>query len=722
MTPDDLARVQSAYVAAVKLPLPDREALLSEIFPREPELRHEVREFLQYSDAADGFLDEPLINRFVPEDDGDRRPRRVGPYELIRELGHGGDASVHLGRRADDLFEKQVAVKILNRLSLGRDSFRRFQSEIQILASLDNPFIVHLLDAGTTSDAVAYIVTEFVDGQQIDAYCKGLALPAVVQLLLKVCEGVSASHQRLVVHRDLKPSNILVTPAGIPKLVDFGIAIPLNRQERLTRTGFDRMTERYASPEQLSGSRDVSTLTDVYSLGAVFRELIPKPPRDLAAILAKASSIEPRDRYRSVEQLREDLERFLDGQPVVARGQSVPYRALSFCRRHWFAVSAVGLGTVALAGLSIFSTVEALHAKRESQQVKALLLKGFSDARPDGWAGLRQLQAVETTRLRYLDPIPADLQNDLDLQTQRFVSLRTLGSVQGLPSSLNLGNTAEAFQDLQKAAMAGELILRRFPDSHAVRDVALTHVELGTVLLEMGRRADAESQFLRADALVTSEPKGLPYREGLEVVAQHSRILVLRGQPEAALALRRDVVRFRRVLFLKDSRSMAWEYAGGLCSYGELLREMGRFDESVNAYGEALPIIEQSASEMPQGLEMRWHLARENEEFATALLQSGRLSQARAHMDHAVQLYRDIRSREPDAMSNQRALAVCLAKLSAALAQQGDRREALALLSESLAISKETARHDPASERAQSEVQRIAAQKTNFVNGTHPSN
>jgi tetratricopeptide (TPR) repeat protein/tRNA A-37 threonylcarbamoyl transferase component Bud32 len=722
MTPDDLARVQSAHTAALQVPPPDRAALLNELFPREPALRQEVLDLLRYSDAADGFLRTPFIDRFLPADDGDLRPRRAGPYELIRELGHGGEASVYLGRRADDLFEKQVAVKILNRLSLGRDSFRRFQSEIQILASLDNPYIVHLLDAGTTSDAVAYIVTEFVDGQHIDAFCKGLSLPAILQLLLKVCEGVSASHQRLIVHRDLKPSNILVTPAGIPKLVDFGIAIPLNRPERLTRTGFDRMTERYASPEQLSGSREVSTLTDMYSLGAVFRELIPKPPRDLAAILAKASSIEPRERYRSVEQLREDLERFLVGQPVVARGQSVPYRVLSFCRRHWLAVPAVGFGLIALAGLSVFSTVEALQAKRKSQQVKALLLKGFSEATPDGWAGLRQLHAVETARLSYLDPIPDDLQNDLDLQTQRFLSWRTLGSVQGLPSSLNLGNTAQALQNLQKAAAIGESILHRFPHSQEVRDVALTHVELGSVMLEMGRRADAEAQFSRAGALIASEPNDLPYRVRLEVAAQRSRILVLRGQPEAALALRRDVVRFRRELFLKDARSMAWEYAGGLCSYGELLRQMGRSNESANAYAEALPIIEQSASEAPMGLEMRWHLARENEEFATALLESGRLSPAMAHLNRAVQLYRDIRSREPDAMSNQRALAVCLAKLSAAAARQGDRREALSLVNESLALSTEAVRRDPASERARSEFQQIFAQQASFMQGTHRSN
>ena len=96
-----------------------------------------------------------------------------------------------------------------------------------------------------------------------------------MRLFLKVCDGVSAAHRRLIVHRDLKPSNILVTEDGVPKLLDFGIAVLLNREERLTVTGLGRMTERYASPEQLRGDKEVSTLTDVYSLGALFRELAP---------------------------------------------------------------------------------------------------------------------------------------------------------------------------------------------------------------------------------------------------------------------------------------------------------------------------------------------------------------------------------------------------------------------------------------------------------------
>jgi len=682
MTPEDLARVQSAHTEALKLRPPAREEFVNQFFHAEPELKQEVLDLLSYADAAGEFLSTPVIHRFFPLDSDESRPLRVGPYELIRELGRGGEASVHLARRADDLFEKQVAVKILNSISLGREPFRRFQREIQILASLEHPYIVRLLDAGTAGDAIAYIVTEYIDGQHIDEFCRDQPLHVTVQLFLKVCEGVSAAHQHLIVHRDLKPSNILVTPDGIPKLVDFGIAIPLDRAERFTRTGLGKMTERYASPEQLQGRKEVSTVSDVYSLGAVFRELAGTAPRDLQAILAKATSAEPADRYQSVKQLQEDLERFLTGQPVMARGQAPYYRLVRFCRRHWLAVSAVALGSLALAALSVISTVEAVRATRQSDHIKALLLRGFSDAEfnPEGAAGLRQLRSVEATRLSYLDALPADLQSDAELQGQRFRSLRTLATVQGLPPALNLGDTAQARRNFEKASALGDYLLQRFPGSVAVRDVAMVHIELGTVLFEMGLREDADTQFGRAQALVSSERNDLSSRAGLEIMAQRSRVLVLRGQREEALALRREIVRARRELFRKNPQEMAWEFAGGLCSYGELLRELGRFDESSQAYAEAIPIIEKSAQESPMGLEVRWHLASQNQEFAETLLRSGKPQAAVSYLNRAIGLYREIRMREANARSNQRALAVSLAKLSARLAKSGNPKEARALI------------------------------------------
>jgi serine/threonine protein kinase len=712
MTPADGDRIKWAHREALCLPVEEREAFLAQIFPQRPELKAEVLDLLHYSDSAAGFLQTPVIERLFGAGAEEPRPLRVGPYELLGELGRGGDASVHLARRADDLFEQQVAVKILNRFHFGHEPFRRFQREIQVLASLQHPYIVRLLDAGTAGEAIAYIVTEYVEGKHIDAYCRHRPLSQIVEVFLKVCEGVSAAHQRLIVHRDLKPSNILVTPAGIPKLVDFGIALPLNLEERLTRTGLGRMTERYASPEQLSGHKEISTLTDVYSLGAVFRELAGIVPRDLDAILAKACSAEPGDRYQAVKQLQEDLERFLAGQPVLARGRSRPYRALRFWRRHWLSVSAVAAGAVALAGLSTLSTMEAVLAKHEAQHIKALLVRGFSEteSNPGGWILLPQIRTVESTRLSYLSSLPADLQNDPELQVQRFDSLRTLAAVQGLPSALNLGDTEGAHRNSQAAAAAADALLRRSPNLVHLRDVALVHIEAGTILLEMGRNNDADEQFSRAQA-VPGQQNGNDLRTEAEADAQRSRILVLRGQRDEALQLRRRIVAIRRELYRGDPHSMAWEYAGGLCSYGELLRDMARFDEAVRAYAEALPIIEKAALETPYSLELEWHLARENHEYGRTLLAAGKSRQVAPYLDRAIQLYRGIRAREPYAMSNQRALAMCLSALAKIQAQTRNVARSRSLLEESVALSRAAAEGDPASRRAQSELREIVAQQ-----------
>ena len=167
MTSDDFARVQLAHYQALALPVGEREEFLREFFPSEPLLREEVLDLLKYSSAAGDFLDTPLIARFALPEASAFATLRIGPYELVKELGRGGTASVHLARRADDLYQKEVAVKILNRLSHGRDAFRRFASEIQMLASLEHPYVVRLLDAGTTGEAVAYIVTELIEGRHI---------------------------------------------------------------------------------------------------------------------------------------------------------------------------------------------------------------------------------------------------------------------------------------------------------------------------------------------------------------------------------------------------------------------------------------------------------------------------------------------------------------------------------------------------------------------------
>ncbi|MBA2339616.1 MAG: serine/threonine protein kinase, partial [Pyrinomonadaceae bacterium] len=205
---------------------------------------------------------------------------RVGTYEIVREIGQGGMGAVYLGERADHLFDKQVAIKIVKR---GMDTdfvLRRFARERQVLAALDHPNIAKLLDGGVTEVGLPYFVMEYVEGASINQYCDAhkLTIAERLELFRHICSAVSYAHQNLIVHRDIKPSNILVTEDGTPKLLDFGIAKLLNpplSAGTIDQTGtFMRlMTPEYASPEQVRGL-PITTASDVYSLGVLLYELL----------------------------------------------------------------------------------------------------------------------------------------------------------------------------------------------------------------------------------------------------------------------------------------------------------------------------------------------------------------------------------------------------------------------------------------------------------------
>ena len=182
-----------------------------------------------------------------------RGGERVGAYVIVRELGHGGMGTVFLAERADGQFEKQVAIKILNRGADTAEILRRFRAERQILARLDHPNIARLLDAGTTDDGLPYFIMDYIVGAPVTrfAVAQRLSTRQRLEFFLKICTAVEFAHRNLVVHRDIKPSNILANAEGEPKLLDFGIAKLLAKDEdaaQLTTEVQQHLTPICASP------------------------------------------------------------------------------------------------------------------------------------------------------------------------------------------------------------------------------------------------------------------------------------------------------------------------------------------------------------------------------------------------------------------------------------------------------------------------------------------
>jgi eukaryotic-like serine/threonine-protein kinase len=425
LTPEAWQRVRGVLDRAIEIEPAERAAFLDEACAGDVELRSEVESLMaSFERAGDTFLGGRAID--VAGVDVEPAPaavagQRIGPYQVVEEIGHGGMGVVYRAIRADDQFRKEVAIKVMRCGLSDEMSVRRFRAERQILANLDHPNIARLLDGGAV-DGRPYVVMEYVQGLPIDEYCDSRKLPvrARLELFRTVCSAVAYAHQRLVIHRDIKPANILVSSDGQPKLVDFGIAKIVDADQGMdaqTVTMVRPMTPEFASPEQVRGEA-ITTATDVYSLGVVLYELLsgarpykttgrtagdmaravleqeaerpstaanrvtsraevstargthPEKLRrrlrgDLDNIVLKAIRKEPERRYVSVEQFSEDIRRHLAGLPVIARPDTLSYRSGKFVRRNKAAVIAAAMVLLALIGGSAATMRQAAIARAE---------------------------------------------------------------------------------------------------------------------------------------------------------------------------------------------------------------------------------------------------------------------------------------------------------------------------------------------------------------------
>jgi eukaryotic-like serine/threonine-protein kinase len=536
--PEQYRFVQELVEAAWRLPHTQREEFLERACVDHPRrLLEEARALLRAHDATGDADTSPYIGA------------SIGPYRVERELGRGGMGSVWLARRADDSSDRQVAIKLMSAGGISIELRARFTLERRILAALEHPNIARLVDDGALANGQPYFVMEYVDGIPITEYADRvrLSVPERLALFRVVCAAMMYARQHLVVHRDLKPSNILVTADGVPKLVDFGIAglmMPGGQEASvLSAARFNSETPDHASPEHFDGQK-VDTSADMYSLGVVLHELLsgrlpvaidPEFPRfasvsaaisahqslptptgspapsaaviaaarrcspaqlaqtlqgDLDAVVTKALSAEPAERYQSPADLADDLQRHLDHVPVLARPRTPGYVARAFVARHTVGVAAsvtiaVGLlgGLVGTAWQWRRAEAGRARAERRFDGLQRLAMSVF-DVSPlldtDAAAARESLIAAS---FRYLENLEQNAGGDPKLLKQVATGYRQLGDAQRGSQSPK----GSALATYRRALRVSQQLARTAPDDRpSQREVAGAYERVGSALIENG--------------------------------------------------------------------------------------------------------------------------------------------------------------------------------------------------------------------------------------------
>jgi tetratricopeptide (TPR) repeat protein len=547
VTPQTWKEIDSIVASALELPEGARAAYLEEACAGKPALRAEAESLLgMCPEAADIFPGDTTTEH----PGGETAPmlgRRIGAYVLMEAIGRGGMGSVYRAERADDEFRKSVAVKLIAGDIQPSETVNRFAVERQILATLEHPDIARLLDAGVTSDGLHYIVMEYVEGQPIAKYCaaRRLSIEERLRLFQRVCLAVHFAHQHLIVHRDLKPANILVTSEGAPKLLDFGIAKLLNPEAGAHHQTLAAipMTPDYASPEQARGML-LTTSSDVYSLGVILYELLTgerpyrlagrgleevlqavceqeppkpstiaiesgeKPAPDLDAIVLKAMSKSPEERYASAEQFAADIGRYLAGLPVAARGARWSYRARKFILRHKLALAGCSVGlALTLAGVggvvwqARIAERERAMAERRFNDVRELansVIFELHDAIKDLPGSTPARKVLVERALHYLDSLSREAHGDIRLEAELAAAYERLGEVEGDPRSANLGDTAGALASFLKALAIRESLATQQPGSFEGQRARWNDVShISECLDALGRHAETAGFYRR---------------------------------------------------------------------------------------------------------------------------------------------------------------------------------------------------------------------------------
>lgn len=568
-------RALEIFEASCDLPEKDAASWICEQVGDDPNLQSEVQKLIDADRRCGEFLEH------APELPGDlARRTTLGGWQILSTLGEGGMGRVYLARRSDRGFEQFGAVKVMRQLLAHAEPEKadllrtRFENERQMLARINHDGIARVLDGGTTSDGVPYLVMEYVDGLRIDLYCheNKLTLDERLKLLQQVLAAVAVVHQNLIVHRDIKPSNVLVTAEGVPKLLDFGIAKALEDQAGIrpiqTATQMNAMTPDYASPEQIAGQQ-ITTASDIYSIGLLayelltgsrpydlsrvtpaeaenlIRHVVPDAPSqrvgaqnahafpvtanhlkgDLDQIILKALRKEPEHRYRSASEMAADLERYSLGLPVTAQPSSSWYRFRKFTSRHRAGVLASGFALAALLtalGVSVWQTQIARAAAARADASSRFLEEILASASPYGSEHAATLvDAIDLAATKIED---------------RFVDQPLLES----DVRQTIGNAYQAMGKVDEGAAQFEraLMLRR--DAQDPFAIAETLHGVGLIHWWRAQYEEGEDRFLEAADMLAEQNSAAALALRSAVLNDLGGMLLDPGRTDEAMAYLRE--------------------------------------------------------------------------------------------------------------------------------------------------------------------------------------
>lgn len=706
MQPERWSRLERLYHATMERDESERAAFLVNSCAGDDDLRREVESLIAYAQKTRRIIDQPaleVVAAAMAEDLGteDRNQTdkmigaRIAQYRIVEKLGVGGMGDVYRAVRADDQFDKQVAIKLVRQ---GLDTefvYARFRKERQILAGFEHENIARLLDGGTTDEGHPYFVMELVEGKPIDEYCDegNLGVAARLDLFQSVCSAVQYAHQRLVVHRDLKPGNILVTSSGVPKLLDFGIATILSPETHSpeanpTVTAQRMMTPQFASPEQLRGEI-ITTATDVYSLGVVLYKLLtghlpygldknspydlahaicevePEKPStairqsgprstsseklqrtlsgDLDQILLKALRKEPPRRYASAQDFAEDLRSYALGLPVSARRGTFSYRSGKFIKRNKlsmvmtavFAILAL-VAVVAIVREARIARMQQARAERRFESLRKLtnsLLFEFHDSIENLPGSTDARELVVRRALEYLDQIAAEAHDDPATLRDLAAAYERLGQIQSQAFHPHTGGTGSLQQanDLFDKALE----IRRNLASSKPQDLGLQFDLLGSML---------------------------------NVAAVYEE----RGDLDRALDLQQQRLEIEKRLAAKqDSEELKSAIGSSLIGIGDLKIWLGDYASAVDYMQRALAMSQASLDASPASFQSRRSVLRAHSWLGTALKFDRKYADAASETRKALTLADELAAEDPDNTYVQRYIGSDSEELCKCLAYAG---------------------------------------------------